>query len=661
MLQAMREGMNSWVMKTVLVILLGGALGGLVLMDTISFWRTGVSRGSVANIAGEELNFVEFDRAYRGNLRRVPSEAAQNPEVRAIVARDTLKEQVRKRLLLKATADSGLFVGDVVAAERVREYLKPLVDQGAMESVALATILQRQQISEAALVDTLRNELAVEIMMSALIVPVTAPQQEVQDWLQYDMETRAGEYIRISDKGFTAEAPDEETLKKFHAEKAGMWMSPEYRSFSVLVLTPEKVLSELEGIDIISDDELKKTYEEHIADYTELDKRTISQAVFGTEEDAKAVFALLKNGTVKTLKEATEKAGKSDVQLIDAEEHTAQSIFPEEISEAVFGFAKDTGAVGPVKSPLGWHVVEITATARGKVTSFDDVKDILRSDWILDNASDPLYSKVSELEDMFAGGASVKEAAEFLNIDFTTMPFLSDNGRGEDGKPHKLVPEKHAQEILGKIFKMDKNEEIKAEVMEMNDGSFISVSLDGVKPTQKIAYETVADDVRQAWMSGEKKKQMRANAEKIADAVRADGKTLAEAAKSFGYNVEKIPVRNRAAIHLAGDGKANIPAEAVTELFALQATGDAATLQAGDDIVVVTLTKRDLPDMGDDAVADAVAQAALSRAMIERGMREDIVTQFLTAVEKKYGVKVNDFSFDKQYGKAAQEEALGNY
>ncbi|TNE32995.1 MAG: hypothetical protein EP349_00390, partial [Alphaproteobacteria bacterium] len=484
MLQAMREGMNSWILKTVLVLLLGGALGGLVLMDTISFWRTGVSRGSVANVAGEEISFVEFDRQYRMDLRRIPPELSQKPDVRAVVARDTLQEQMQKRLLVKATADSGLIVGDVVAAERIREYLKPLTDQGALESVALATILQQRQLSERALVDMLRQELAVEIMMSALVVPVTAPQQEVVDWLQYDMEMRAGDYIRISDEGFKVDVPDEESLQKFHAEKTVLWMSPEYRSFSMLVLTPEKVLTEMEGIDIVSDEELKKTYEEHIADYTEADKRTVTQAVFGTEEDAKTVFVQLAEGKEKTLAAAVEKAKIEDAQIIEAEEHTAQSIFPEEISGAVFGFEKDTGAVGPIQSPLGWHVVNITATARGNVTSFDEVKESLRSDWILDHASDPLYTKISELEDMFAGGANVQEAAEFLNIGFDEVPFLTAASMDADGKAYGLNPEKHAQAVLGKVFAMNKDDDIKAEVLEMDDGSFIAVSLDEVKPAQ---------------------------------------------------------------------------------------------------------------------------------------------------------------------------------
>src|SRR5690606_1944987 len=100
-------------------------------------------------------------------------------------------------------------------------------------------------------------------------------------------------------------------------------------------------------------------------------------------------------------------------------------VFPAEISDAVFGFTKDQGAVGPVQSPLGWHVVEITATTRGKITPFEEVKDGLRHDWVMDHASEPLYGKVSELEDMFAGGATVKEAAEFMQIGFDAVPLLS--------------------------------------------------------------------------------------------------------------------------------------------------------------------------------------------------------------------------------------------
>lgn len=661
MLQAMREGMNSWILKSVLVLLLGGAMGGLVLMDTASFWQSGVSRGAVANIAGQDLSFVEFDRHYRTDLRRIEPELAQKPDVRAIVARDTLKEQVQKRLLVKATQDSGLVIGDAVAAERVRDYLKPMVEQGALESVALATILQRSQLSEQAFVDMLRQELAVEIMMSALVMPVTAPQQAVQDWMQYDMEKRAGEYIRISSEGFQADVPDEEVLKKFHEGSTALWMSPEYRSFSVLVLTAEKVLSDMEGKDIISEDELKEFYQAHIADYSEADRRVLAQAVFGTEEDAQAVFALLKDGKAKTLAEAMDKIETEDGQMIDAEEYTAQTVFPAEISDAVFGFEKNTGTVGPVQSPLGWHVVEITATTRGKVTPFEDVKESLRHDWIMDHASDPLYARVGELEDMFAGGATVKEAAEFMNIGFSSLPLLTRSGMDESGKAYKIVPEEHAQRVLEKAFAMSGDDAIKAEVLEMDDGSFVAVSLDEIKPAQKISYETVAEEVRAAWVKSEKKKQMRARGEKIADAVRTDGKTLVEAVKAFGYKPAAIPLRSRADTHLAEDGKAGIPAEAVTNLFTLDAAGGAAALQSGEDIVVVALTKRELPDMEKEVVADAAAQSAISRAMIERGMRDDIVRQFLAAIEGKYGVKVNDFSFDKQYGKAAQQEALGGY
>ncbi|QKK06500.1 MAG: hypothetical protein HND56_12780 [Pseudomonadota bacterium] len=143
--------------------------------------------------------------------------------------------------------------------------------------------------------------------------------------------------------------------------------------------------------------------------------------------------------------------------------------------------------------------------------------------------------------------------------------------------------------------------------------------------------------------------------------MRTDGKTLAAAAKEFGYSTAQISLRSRSKMHLTEDGKNAVPTEAVTKLFDLTAEGDAAALQSGDDIVVVTLTKRDLPDLGDDAAAAAVSEAAISRAMIERGLRDDIVRQFLAAIEKKYGVQVNEFSFEKQYGKAAQEEALGTY
>ncbi|TVQ83218.1 MAG: hypothetical protein EA357_06975, partial [Micavibrio sp.] len=658
MLNAFREGLrSSWTAKLILSLLLVMAVGGLVLMDTADFWRGGVSRGAVARVAGHDIGFVEFDRFYRSSLRQQSPDRMASPEFREGLAREVLRELIRTRLLAAAARDSGLVITDGLAAQRVREYLQPWVDAGLHEHMALEYALQQLGVSEDMLVHTIKEELATDMMTSALLSVISVPEPLVRDLLQYENETRKGAYLRIARESFRVEEAGEEELRRFHKEARGKWMTPEYRGFSVLVLTPEDIIADIPDLEMIDEDGLREIYETYKDHYTTPETRTVAQAVLETEEAAKAVAAHLKSGRETSLAAAVAREGLENIEILEAEEFTAQTIYPVEITDAVFGMTAKTGIADPVKTPFGWHLAQVLETVPAQVTPFADLRDELRSQWLLEHAAEPMYRRLGELEEMFAGGATVAEAAEFLDMELMRFESVGRDGKNAEGRSVAIKPEKHAARILREVFALQQDEIIRGDLFEMEDGSYVAITIDETVPPVKIDFETVAEDVRKTWVFEEQGRLMRERAAEIEKAVREDGLSFAEAAEKFGLAVKEITPRPRRNQYTPADEKSGLSPEAMTLLFGLEKPGDVAALSAGDDMVVTILTERVLPDMASESGAGLLEDSQITGALLRYMMREDYMQQFILGLEQKYGVRINEYSFERLYGAKALREA----
>lgn len=656
MLNSMRNGMNSWITRIFLFTLFGFALLGLVMTDVNGFFRSGVSKGAVVKIDGQEMSVVEFDRYYKSALENAQSPEMLNiPQYREMIANDVLRRQIRARVSSFAALDSGLIISDRIAAQQLRKFLKPITDNGMFEETALQAVLQQRRMSEDMLVATLKDDLAVEIMMTAFTAPIGAPKQMLDDIMALENEERSAHYITLETDDFKIEDPDEATLKTFYEEQDGLWMTDEYRGFSAIVLTPELILEKSDDIEMITDEGVKELYDARIADFSEPDIRTIAQAVFQDEETAQKVQTWLAKNSGKSL-DAALKSLSVDGQVDAAEDTMRSEIFPEELAGPVFDFAKEKGVVGPVKSPLGYHVVDVQKTVRGKVQKFSDVKEQLAQEWILQNSADPLFEMVSEIEDILSGGSTVEEAASFLSLEVHTVDNISRAGIDKNSSKVKEFP--YMGDILKKVFQMDPTEDMRTDLIELDNGVFIAVGLGQVIPPEKKPFDIVKRVVKQNWLSAQRYESIRARSTDIITAIRAQGSTLEEQAKKYGYDLKYIPAKKRKTrlVSHDNDGYPNAAAQA---MFDIEKVGDVAVAQVPKGTAIVALEKIKLGQVEAlDEETDPSITGGFSQALLKRGLRDDIINQFLTAKGNEYKIKVNRHSFDKLYGAQAQAEQM---
>ena len=644
---------NSWFTKILITSLFGFAVLGLVFMDVNGVFRGGVSGGSVAKVGGQEISISEFDRFFQAELRASPNQQLmQIPEYRSSMAKDLLHRQVRTRVLSYAALDSGLVISDRIAAVKLRKFLKPLTDNGIFEDVALSTVLQRRGISEDMLVASLKDELAVEFLMTSLSAPIEPPKMLLDDLNQFEQEKRSAHYIEVTGDDFKIEKPDDAALAAFYQERSKMWMTEEFRGLSLSVLTPEKLFEIDDKLTMIDEKGLKELYEERREEFSEPDKRKVIQAVFTSEDDAKSVAKAMQSNKSLTFAKAM-KDKNITAQRQDEEEFTRKSIFPAELTEPVFGFEKDKGTVGPVKSPLGWHVASVLSTERGAVTKFADLKAQLKQEWVLEQASDTLFEMSVTMEDELASGASVKDVAEMLNLSYESFEPLNSRGLYQDGKTVK----EHAYiaAALRKLYEIKTDSGFLSEVVELDNGVFIAVGLGEVVEPKQIPFEEVKDKVAEMWTHTEKANALKKRIEEIITAIRNGKATLTEQAKKFGYDVKYIPPKKRA-LKLVNKSS-DYPHDAAIGMFDIEKPGGVKMIYTQKGHAIVELDKVELGERNTVRKKDDPT-AGISDAFVRRGLQDDIVMQYYLAKGNEYGVKINEYSFDKTYGLKAQRDAL---
>ena len=89
----------------------------------------------------------------------------------------------------------------------------------------------------------------------------------------------------------------------------------------------------------------------------------------------------------------------------------------------------------PIKTSLGWHIVEVTAVEPGQVQAFAEAKDRLAADLKREKAVESLIDLGNKLEDALGRGATLQEAAGELGLPLRTIETI--DARGQDAHRHR--------------------------------------------------------------------------------------------------------------------------------------------------------------------------------------------------------------------------------
>ena len=608
MLQAMRSGAKSPIMKFFLLFLAGGfALWG------IGDGSTGLIGGSDKAISAGDQSVsprevaIEFDRTRRTYLpNTTTAEAMQGG-----LLNDVIGTMSREVLFRAENEDLGLTVTramqrDAIANEASFQdefgqfsegrFLQALAGAGFTEQEYLNRVdgvLQRQQLMTA-VSEGLRYDSALANVVAA-----------------HEMEKRTVKLSSFPVRPESIATPDDATIDSFFQENKPSYDAPQLRSAKIGSLSAAIIAEEI----TISDSEIRAAFDDRLDEFSTPETRSIRQMVFDDAATANAALDRLNNG------EGFAAVAASMLEWTDADTNLG-TVTEASLDGALVGpaFAAEAGAVvGPVQTAFGFHLLSIDTITAGGVTQLDDVREQIISTLRGEQAINLLYDRVNMLEDALGSGATIEEAINKAGGRLDIATDIDRQGQTIDGMPAAGQVGELLQDgaILELIWDSELNEV--SVIQEGSDDMFFVVNVS----TETEPRERRLDEVRAQVISDYKRveavKSARAAAETVA--ATADG----------DQDTAPVPAFRRNGIGLDHEA-AGLIARAAFE----QNSGDIQVIETGREAIAVRTI--DIIPATDEELKDT---SDLVLSVMNSALRDDLTNLLLVSLSKKHDLQLN--------------------
>lgn len=612
MLTSIRGKAKSWIVKILFGFLII-AFGAWGIGDI--FTNRGLDK-PVLQVGSMKYTRQEFSRDLRQQMQRFQQQGLNitAEQFAALGGVEQILRQATSRMLLAQYADKlKLVVPQNVAIADIQANKAFKNAGGVFDRDQFLALLGQNGLSEGAYVEMVRDELRMKQLTEPTFAAFATPPVLNDRIYAYQNETRSAEYLMIPDASMTVADPDQAALEKYYTDNVNAYQRPEYRAFNALHLKAEDFAKDV----TVPDEQVKAAFEEHKAEFSTPETRAVEQVVVQDRAKADAIVAAVKGG--KSFADAVkETTGGVPVDLGDV----GKDKLPADIAEQTFALAAD-GVSEPLKSVFGLHVVHVKSITPGITKSYDDVKDQLRNELALAQAGDAMVSVVNQLDDTLAGGASLEEAGQKLNLTLQKYEAVDSSGKDRAGKDTNVIPE---------IQQLAQSTEAgqTSLVSTLSDGSYAVLQVTSVAPAEAKPLTEVTEQVKQDWLKKARSDAADAKAKEIADKVKSGD--LAALGKDLGLELKVTEPFTRD----AGDPGNGIDSSLAAKLFALK-LGEAATGRAVDGAIVARVSGIVPAKPEDDK--DQVAEMS---KRIQSTMRQDLYAEFLVALGQDVKIERNN-------------------
>ncbi len=599
----------------------------LFLIISFSVWGIGdIFRGNtlkkaVAKVGGVEISVMYLNQAFDKALVQIkqkldPNMTSQQARQAGLLDQ-TLEREITRQLLDMDIKRQGINIGPEVVLDILAREPQFRTEDGKFNKQLFVRFLDQQRISEAQFIAQGQQDIARQVLSDAIDGNAIVSQTMIDALYKARAQKRILDVVTIepSKLGGIA-APSDAALQKFYDDNKSMFTAPEYRSFTVAVLAADALAEDI----AVSDADLKKAYDARRDELASPEQRDFVQVVLQNEEKAKQLAVSARAS--KNLSSAAASMKENAVPLNGME---SNKLMPA-LSKAAFAL-REGDVSDPVKTQLGWHVVQLKKIIQAAAPDFDKVKNKLREELRREQAIESATRAVNALDDKLAAGTALEDIAEGLKLRLTKVPSVDAKGLKPDGKPASAFPYKET--ALALAFGQDAGET--SPVEDDRSGNYYVVRTDGLTPSGVRPFAEVKSQVAAAWKASEQKQKAEVMAEKI-----AKGLSSGAALSSFDGG-DGVSVRASEPLSLLGDADDRLPEALMKRAFKIE-KGQAITESAGDKLFVARLAR--IIDV-DGAKEDIVRKSLIAKE-IKKSMTGELDEQYLQHLRTVFPVKVNE-------------------
>jgi peptidyl-prolyl cis-trans isomerase D len=629
MLRGIRKASANWLGRAVM----GGVMGLLAL--SFAVWGIndifrGFGRSTLAKIGGTEIPIEQFRQTYNERLQQI-SRKWGRPVPREQASAMGLDRQVLSEMIAEAGLDQRarqmrLGISDAEVVRRITT--DPVFHNagGNFDPARFQDVLRNNGYSEQRFVAEQRRLMLRRQIAGSVSGDMPVPKAWLDAVNQYENEERSIEYVPLgpAQAGEIPQPTADELNKYFEARKV-MFQAPEYRKIVTVDGTPTELGKWIE----VSDEEVKRAFDEHRSRYVRPEQRHVQQIVFPTMQEAEAADARLKEGLSFAALAAERGLKEQDFDLGMA---TKADILDPAVADAAFAL-KEGEVSAPVKGRFGAAVVTVTKIEPAEDKTLADVAPQVRKDVVAERAKAEVRHIHDKIEDERAGGSTLEEAAEKLKLPVATYE-VDISGREPQGKPLANLGR------LGGVIKAAFGSDVGVDNDPIEtDGGNVWYSVSGITPSRDRTLEEVKGQVEARWREDEIATRLKAKAADLLDKLKG-GNGLEAVAKANDVTVEKADKIKR------GKPSGSISASMAGSIF--HTAKDAFGSSEGDkpgEWVVFRVTDVATPKLeANSAYEKSIVEIVRSRTA------DDVFGEYLAWLEDELGTSVN---------RAALAQALG--
>lgn len=476
----------------------------------------------VAKVAGRKVTTAEMDNAHRNMVERA---RAQQPELDASkldapeIKRQALDLLLNDYVLMAAANDQKLRAPDT----RVLRLFATSPDFASLrnpDGTLNTQLLQAQGITSAQFAERIRQQLSVGQVTAG--VETTAMASAVSNKMAVDalFQVRDVQWLKFEAKNYVAQLnPTTDQLKKFFDAPAmsSVFMMPERADVQYVVLD----LDALKGRVTITEEELRKSYQENIKAYTKDEERRASHILIKADKSAaadvrkaaktkaEALLAQVK-ANPGAFAELAKKNSEDDGSAVNGGDldFFARGAMVKPFADAAFALKK--GEISNlVESDFGYHIIQLTDIRGGSAQPFETVRAEIE-----DSARKQLAQRLyAESAEKFTNAAyeqsdSLKGVAEELKLQIQSM---SDVQSKPGAKDQGLLS--HPRVLQALFDPVNRGKARNTEAIEVAPNKLVSARIVKYSPSAKPPFEAVQAQVKERWLAVESAKAARADAD----------------------------------------------------------------------------------------------------------------------------------------------------
>ncbi|GKY89082.1 peptidylprolyl isomerase [Sinisalibacter aestuarii] len=583
----------------------------LVLVGLVGFgsFNFGGGVSAIGKVGDTDISADRYFREVNAQLNAVQAQTGQHLPFAQAQAfgldRAALETVIDQVALENETARLGVSVGDEELAARIRDISAFTGVNGSFDRQTYQFVLEQSGMTPGDFEESLRSEVARMILQTAVTNGIAMPAAYTDTLYAWVREERDFTWARLDASTLDEPVglPDEAELTAWYEAHPDDFTLPQTRKLTYVWLKPEDVLDRIE----VTDEELRKLYDDRIDEFQSPERRLVERLVFGTADEAAAAAQRLADGSASFEDLVAERGlNLTDIDLGDMTRADLGAA-----GDAVFALDAP-GVAGPVDTELGPALFRMNAILNAHEVSFDEAVAGLKADYAADAARRYLSDMVTDLDDALAGGATLEDLAADHGMTLATLDWT---GAQNDG----IAAYDAFREAATLVEDGDY-----PQIEDLSDGGLFALRLDEVIAPRLQTLDEVREAAVAGWQAQETVARVMARADEMIGAF-----ATGESPASLGLTEVAETDHSRDA-YIEGT-----PPAMIERVFALDAPGDWAVVEDATGAVLLRLDAVHEADQTTPEALDLKTGFAQSTA---QALALDVQSAFSAALEAQAGI-----------------------